>query len=387
MAKRANGEGFIRKRKNGLWEGQYTVGRGQNGKLIKKSVYGKSQKEVAQKITALTNDINTGVYIAPDSITVGEWFDIFLKDYNGSVKASTVAQYEYQVRQNIKPTLGNIPLQKLTAPMIQRLYNSKLETLSAKSIKNLHGVMHKGLNQAVLCQYLKHNPCAACKLPRVEHKEMKTITGIDLKRFLNEIKGKPFEWLFFVDVFTGMRESEIIGLTWDCVDFDRGIIEIKKQLKRARNLSGGNDYVFDTLKNGKSRVIAPASIVFSALKKVKALQAENNLKYGTSFCNEDNLVFTDELGRHLCAPTVWRAFKARAAAIGLPDVRFHDLRHSYATISLENGDDAKTVSENLGHATVSFTLDIYGHVTDRMKKESADRMSRYIEDLGKLKEG
>ena len=99
--------------------------------------------------------------------------------------------------------------------------------------------------------------------------------------------------------------------------------------------------------------------------------------------NESNLVFTDEMGRHLCSPTVWSNFKARAAAIGLPDARFHDLRHSFATISLENGDDAKTVSENLGHATVAFTLDIYGHVTDSMKKASSDRMSGYISALKK----
>jgi len=380
--KRSNGEGTIRQRKNGLWEGVYTAGKDEKGKLIRRSVYGKTQKEVSQKLTALTNDINTGLYIAPDRITTGEWFDLWLKEYNGSVKAATLAQYEYQIRKNIKPVLGNTLLQKLTAPMIQRLYNSLKETLSAKSIKNLHGVMHKGLNQAVLCQYLKSNPCLACQLPRVEKREMLTLTGDDLRRFLAEIKGKPFEWLYYVDVFTGMREGEIIGLSWDCVDFNKGIIEIKRQMKRERKLSGNNEYIFDTLKNGKSRIIAPAPNVFAALKKVKATQAADKLKHGENYNNEDNLVFTDELGRHLCAPTVWHTFKKRVAAIGLPDVRFHDLRHSFATISLENGDDAKTVSENLGHATVAFTLDVYGHVSDRMRKESAARMQGYIDALG-----
>ena len=189
--KRANGEGTIKKRKNGTWEGQFVAGRDEKGKLIRRSVYGKTQAEVSKKLTTLTNDLNTGIYISPDDITVGQWFDIWLSDYLGSVKQSTAAQYRYQIEQNIKPYLGSFKLQKLTAPMIQNLYKRRLEDLSAKSIKNLHGVMHKGLNQAVLCQYLKSNPCLACQLPRIEKKEMAVLTGNDLKRFLDEIKGDP----------------------------------------------------------------------------------------------------------------------------------------------------------------------------------------------------
>lgn len=376
--KRANGEGTIKKRKNGTWEAQITIGKDEKGKKIRKSVYGKTQKEVAQKLTAMTNDLNNGLFVAPEAITVAQWFDIFLADYNKGVKASTLAQYEYQVRQNIKPALGNVQLQKLTAPMIQRMYNEKLKTLSPKSIKNLHGFMHKGLNQAVMCQYLKTNPCSACQLPRVEKKEMKTLTAKPLEMFLNEIKGKTYEELYFVAVFTGMRQGELLGLTWDCIDFEKGQITVVKQLKRERKLTRENEYRFDSLKNGKSRVVVPAPMVFDILKKVRRNQNANRLKYGSAYENKDNLVFTDELGNHLCHPTVWKCFKRRVSAIGYPDLRFHDLRHSFATLSIENGDDIKTVSENLGHATVAFTLDVYGHVTEKMKKQSADRMQEYI---------
>lgn len=381
--KRANGEGTIKKRKNGTWEAQITIGKDEHGKPIRKSVYGKTQKEVAQKLTAMTNDLNNGLFVSPDDITVGQWFDIFLSDYNKGVKASTLAQYEYQVRQNIKPTIGNVRLQKLTAPMIQRLYNDKLETLSAKSIKNLHGFMHKGLNQAVMCQYLKVNPCLACQLPRIIKKEMKTLTNKPLELFLQEIKGKPFEDLYFIAVFTGLRQGELLGLTWDSIDFEKGQITVLKQLKRERKLTCDNEYVFDSLKNGKSRVVVPAPVVFDVLRKVRRIQAENRLKHGSAFANNDNLVFTDEIGNHLCHPTVWRNFKKRVTAIGFPDLRFHDLRHTFATISIENGDDIKTVSENLGHATVAFTLDVYGHVTEKMKKQSADRMQEYIKSICK----
>ena len=166
------------------------------------------------------------------------------------------------------------------------------------------------------------------------------------------------------------------------MDFDKQIIRVVKQLKRERKFSGNNEYVFDTLKNGKTRIVSPAPAVFSLLKKVKSKQAENKLKSGEDFSNEYNLVFTDENGNHISTSTMYHAFKARVAAIGLPDVRFHDLRHSFATISIENGDDIKTVSENLGHATVAFTLDVYGHVTEKMRKDSADRMQKYISSIG-----
>lgn len=378
--KRANGEGYIRQRKLNLWEGQYTAGIDENGKLVKKSVYGKTQKEVAQKLTAITNDINTGLYIAPDAITVSEWFDIWINEYNGSVKQSTWTQYEYQGRVHIKPGIGALRLQKVTAPILQKFINKSHENgLSPKSCRNLHGVLHKCLNQAVLCGYLKTNPVLAVQLPRVEKKEMVTLTNDTLKLFLAEIKGKAHEHLFFIDLFTGLREGEIIGLTWDCVDFDKSIIRVEKQLKRKTNKN--NDYHFDTLKNGKTRIVTPAPFVFDVLKKVKAIQAENKLKHGSSFNNPENLVFTNEFGKHIGVEALYKCFKKRVDAIGCPEMRFHDLRHTFATLSIQNGDNIKVLSSNLGHATVAFTLDVYGHVTDQMRSDSAMRMQKYYEAL------
>ena len=279
--KRANGEGMIRQRKNKTWEARYTVGKDEKGKLFRRSIYGKTQEEVRKKLNAIVNDIDNGVYIAPDDMTVGEWFDIWLKEYNGNVKESTKSQYEYQGRCHIKPVIGTKKLQKITAPILQKFINEKYDNgngISPKSCRNLHGVLHKLFNQAVLCGYIKHNPVSAVQLPRVEKKEMKILSGKNLKAFLAECKGKVYENLFFVDVFTGLRESEIIGLTWDCVDFDKGIITIEKQLKRERQIKGGNEYRFDSLKNGKTRVISPAPAVFDCLKRERANQAKNRLK-------------------------------------------------------------------------------------------------------------
>ena len=387
MHKRGRGEGTVRRKRPNLWEGRYFTGYDAEGRPVQKSVYGKTQKEVVEKLATITNDIRSGMFLPPDQITFGQWLDIWYDQYLDGVKESTATQYKYHIDFNIKPFLGNYHLQKVTTPMLQKLYKKRMteakeggKKLSAKSIKNLHGVIHKALDKAVQCRYLKYNPADACELPRVEKKEMLVLDSAMLGKFLAEIKGKKYERLFFVDVFTGMREAEIIGLTWDCVDFEKGIIHIEKQLKRKYGTE--NKYFFDSLKNGKTRVIQPMPVVFDVLRAVKREQAENKLRYGSSYDNKDNLVFTNELGEHIGIEALWQAFKRRVSAIGIPALRFHDLRHTFATLSIQNGDDYKTVSENLGHATVAFTLDVYSHVTNQMRKQSAERMQQFYDSLG-----
>lgn len=397
--KRANGEGYIRQRKPNLWEGQYVAGIDENGKQIKKSIYGKTQGEVSKKLNSIINSLNTGTYIAPDKITLAEWFETWKKDYLVDVKQSTINQYDYQFRVHILPELGRTKLQKITGVKLQGLYSSvqkphkiKLEDrtinckgISPKSLKNLHGALHKCLNQAIKAGYIRNNPCDACVLPTIVKKEMNTVT--DVSQFLKIIKGDEYENLFILAVFSGMRQSEIIGLSWDCVDLDNNIIIVEKQLRRDHG-QAGQEYLFTSPKNGKKRIISPAQYVFDALKREQTKQKANKLKHGVDFVNKDNLVFTNEIGGHLSDITVRNHLNRLLVANGINNIRFHDLRHSFATISLENGEDIKTVSENLGHATVAFTMDIYAHVTEAMKKRSGDRMQEYINSLqGVRKEG
>lgn len=391
MAKRGNGEGSIRQRKNGLWEGQYVSGRDENGKLQKKSVYGKTKREVVEKLAAITTDIRSGLFLPPDKITVAEWSKVWIKDYLVDVTQSTVNQYDYQFRVHINPALGSVKLQKLTGAMVQGFYQKvqmphtikqekktiKSKGLSPKSLKNLHGVLHSCLDQAIKIGYIKFNPCDACVLPKVVKKEMNTIT--DINQFFDIISGEEFENVYIFAVFSGMRQSEIIGLTWDCVDFENRLITVSKQLRKDHG-QAGEEYKFTETKNHKKRIISPAPFVFDVLKKEKLKQAENRLRLGEKFSNSDNLVFTNETGGHLCGGTIYDHWIACLKAHGIEKhIRFHDLRHSFATISLENGEDIKTVSENLGHATVAFTMDTYAHVTDAMKKRSGDRMQEFIE--------
>lgn len=389
MARSASGQGNIRKKtvtrdgkEYSYWEARYTAGYDPGtGKQIQRSISGKTQKEVAQKLKAITAAIDAGTYIQPSKMTVAQWLDIWAADYLGGVKPYTVASYTGAIRNHIKPALGAVKLGALNAHTIQRFYNALGEptkdrqALSPKTVKNVHGVLHKALQQAMKIGYLRFNPAEACELPRVVKKEMHVLDEDQSKLFLQTIKGDRYETLFTVTLFTGMREGEIMGLKWACVDFDSGTILIDKQLQREKKKGG--EYIFAPLKNDKTRTITPAPWVMKLLRAHRAKQSEQRLKAGTLW-EDSGLVFSNELGRHLAIHTLYKHFKAIAVSIGLPDLRFHDLRHSYAVASIRAGDDIKTVQNNLGHATAAFTLDVYGHVTDQMRQASAERMEQYI---------
>lgn len=194
--------------------------------------------------------------------------------------------------------------------------------------------------------------------------------------------GHPYADLYIVTLFTGMRQGEVLGLGWEDIDFRSGTILVHRQLRRLKERGAGYDYAEP--KDHASRVIKPAPSVMTLLKRHRIHQSELQLAAGPAWSNPMNLVFTNELGGHLVHGTVYRQFKRIIAELGFPDFRFHDLRHTYAVVSLENGDDIKTVQENLGHATAAFTLDVYGHVNERMRKESSDRMEKFIHQVSTL---
>ncbi len=387
--KSAAGTGTIRKKavtRNGkeytFWEARFTTGYDPGtGKQIQRSITGKTQKEVAQKMKAALAELDSGTYIAPCKMTVGEWLDIWSAEYLGNVKPGTKSIYLSAIQTHIKPGLGAIKLEALNAHTIQSFYNKLVKpanerpALAPKSVKNIHGILHKALQQAIANGYIRTNPTDACILPRIVKKELKPLDETQISAFLKAIQGHRFEDLFLVTLFTGMREGEVLGLTWDCVDFSNGTILINKQLQKVRNKP---EYQLVTTKNGKSRSVTPASFVMETLQRVQRTQQENRLRYG-ELLEDSGFVFTDELGQHLKHRTVYNNFKVIASKIGSPETRFHDLRHSYAVASIRSGDDIKTVQENLGHATAAFTLDVYGHVTEKMKQESAARMQQFIQ--------
>ena len=389
----ASGMGNIRKKSrmvNGktytYYEARYTEGFDPGtGKQIQRSISGKTQKEVAQKLKAAIAALDTGTYIAPCKMTVGEWMDAWSKQYLGGVKESTVAAYNATIRTHIKPGIGAVRIDALDTNLVQNFYNRLREptkdrdAVSPKTVKNVHGILHKALQQAVANGYIRFNPTNSCVLPRIEKKELQPLDEAETKLFLDAVKGHPLELLYTVTLFTGMREGEALGLTWDRVDFMRGTILISRQLQKEKK--AGGQFRLVSLKNDKPRRIMPAPWVMQLLRDRKLQQYEHKEKAGAAWSNPMNLVFTNELGGHLIPQTVVRHFKEIVSSIGRPDARFHDLRHSYAVASLRSGDDIKTVQGNLGHATAAFTLDVYGHVTNQMQEASAVRMEAYIKGI------
>ena len=361
------------------YEARYTEGFDpRTGKQVQRSISDKSKKVVAQKLKAALAAIDAGTYKAPCKMTVAQWLDIWVAEYLNSVKPLTKHNYNKQVQKHLKPALGAARLETLDTHTIQRFYNSLIASgLSPKTVKNIHGILHCALQQAIACDYIYRNPADACKLPKVTKPEIKPLEPEEIARLLKEAEQDDYCNLFIVAMFTGMRQGELLGLAWECVDFQTGIITVKQQLQ----CKDGN-YFLETPKSGKNRTILPAPIVMDALRNQLQRQQLEQERAGEMWDNQFNLVFTDALGKYLVRRTVVKHFKKISQRAGISDdARFHDLRHSFAVSSLYAGDDIKTVQANLGHATAQFTLDVYGHVTQKMRQDSANRMQKFYEQL------
>jgi integrase len=310
-------------------------------------------------------------------MTVSDWLRVWKEGYLGNIKPLTLQLYNSYITNHINPYLGFISLQKLNPHNVQLFYNHLLRSdKSAKTIKNIHGVLHNALEQAVKLGYIKNNPSQACTLPRWEKKEMQILPEDRLSEFLQEIKGHKYEYVYFLALFTGMRQSELLGLTWNEVDFERGSIRVNKQLRKLKG-----EYFLDTPKHDKTRIIRPANVVMERLQLRKIQQTEDQIKVGTLWSNPWNLVFTNELGNFIAHRTLFNCYKAFVKRMNISHLRFHDLRHTYAVMSIQSGDDIKTIQMNLGHHSAAFTMDVYAHCTDQMKEESAKRMDQYIKRL------
>lgn len=239
--------------------------------------------------------------------------------------------------------------------------------------------MKEALEKAVKLGYIPRNPVKCCELPRQEQREIRPLDDQELAALLKEAKGRSIEHVVTVALFTGMRLSEVLGLTWDAIDFTGGTITVDKQLAPDTQRKVGT--LFTTTKSHKSRIVAAAPSVLSALMLQKQKQAKMQLKAGPLWNNPGGLVFTNETGGPMSQRNVQSRFKTLTKAAGLEGVRFHDTRHTFAVNSLRAGDDPKSVQGNLGHATAAFTLDRYGHVTERMRQDSAARMEGFIKDV------
>lgn len=415
--KAANGSGTLRKRSDGSWEGRFVAGYDKDGKPIRKSVYARTKDDCAEKLRKATTEVDEGTYLEPSTLTVKQWFDIWLSEYMAAVKPLTVQQYRSMAESHIIPALGRTKLIKLTAPQLQKFFNQLAvdgkktrrknpetgkmeivgagEPLSTKTIRNIYDILSKALNTAVSQKIIKENIVRLVVIPKVIQKEVKPLDEDMQKSFIEAVQKHKYRNLYLVYLFCGLRESEAIGLTWDSFDAVKGTLKIYRQWQRTPGK--WSQFRFEPLKNNKTRTITLSPVVVSILKAQEAKQIQERFVAGRLWEGWDddkerlgaadddkarNFIFTDEIGKPLNPAPVYENFKKIAAEIGIPAARVHDLRHSFAVNSLAEGDSPKTVQENLGHHSAAFTLDVYGHVSDRMKEESAKRQQLIAERLG-----
>lgn len=384
MAKKAaSGSGSIRKRADGRWEAIVTIGTDPGtGKPIRRSVYASTQTEVRKKMTEIIRAVDSGTYQSPDKTTVEQWLNTWLDTFcKVKVKPLTFSSYQAAIKNHIIPSIGAVKLQALRGVHIQKLYNSMISGgKSPKTVKNISAILHKALSIAVKQGLILANPCDAAELPRVTQKEIKPLTDGEIPKFISAIENHPFRNAYALCLFAGLREAECLGLSWDQVDFEKKRITISQQLQRVR-AKGGGYYIADSTKGGRPRSIEPPEVAFKYLRAERVKQIENQLLAGEVWNNEWNLVFTDATGKHLATHTFYKHFKAIAESIGRPDARPHDLRHTAATVAIASGADIKSVQDLMGHATAAFTLNVYAHTSDQMKKDTAARMQSYYDNL------
>lgn len=374
--RQAAGSGNLRQRPNGTWEGRFSYidpyGKPQRG-----SVYAPTQGECRKKLAAAVAEIDkTGTYSKLPKYTLEQWAEIWLKEYSAEWKPRTKDDYLRKLQDHILPYFGKTLLTNITPVSVQKWVNNLKglngQPLSAKSKKNLHGVLSSCLHQAVLSHVITYNPATNVKLPSVAKPTLKPLMDADLSRFMAAAQHHKLGNLFLIDLFTGLRQSEILGLQWRDIDFDNGEIHVVRQLQQKRD--GG--FIIVTPKNGKSRTVPFPPAVGALLKAERSQQAAYQLAAGELWLNKEGWVFTDASGMHRKHRTIQNDFRKLIASLGLQGTRFHDLRHSCAILALQSGCDIKSIQSLLGHYSSAFTMDVYADVSQKMMTDTQNRMEQ-----------
>lgn len=340
--KRANGEGSIRKRKDGRWEGRYTAGHDpEMGKAIYKNVLGRTQAEVKEKLKATIKETQSLDQTKVGKYTVGEWMEVWFEDYAKiKVRPSSHQSYRGYIDNHINPNIGDIPLEKITSLELQKLYKKLLtkgrvdrleakgqpKGLSAKTVRNIHQILSSALKLAQEQRILHTNPAEGCALPKVEHREIKTLPVEQFQSFLREARESGVFELYYLELATGLRRGELLGLKWEDIDLERGDLRVRRQISRING-----EVVEAPLKTKNAyRTLPLAEDTVSVL-------LEQKKKVGSS-----PWVFPSPNGGPISPDSVLHMLHRVLKRAGLPKVRFHDLRHTFATLALQNGVDIKT---------------------------------------------
>ena len=373
MTRRGHGEGSIYQRSDGRWAASISL---EGGK--RKTFYGKTRREVQEQLKTALHEQQKGLFVTGPQQKVGQFLTHWLENvHKQSIRSRTYERYEEIVRLHLVPGIGHHQLQKLSPQHLQSFYTKKLEEgLSPTTVISFHNVLHKALETAVRWNLISRNTCDLVSPPRRKHFEIQPLSTEQVQQLLATARGHRLEALFILALASGLRRGELIGLKWQDINFLTGMLQVRRILTRVPSKLPGKGYVEAEPKTDKGRrsILLPPFVI-EALREHRVKQLESKLKAGSAWQDHD-YVFCTSIGTHL-NPTrdVLDQLKALLQKAGLPDIRFHDLRHSAATMLLGMGVHPKIVQEILGHNQISMTLDTYSHVLPTMQREAMSKMN------------
>ena len=381
MAKRRpSGDGMVRKREDGRWEGRIVVGHKENGASIFRYIYADSQKELTAKLRQNINAYQGVNLTEESSMTLSQWLDKWLGEYiKGTVRESTLEGYRKDIMNHVIPYLGEKPLRKVTAADLCSLYQKLLERgrmkdgnheagLSPTTVRSIHNIIHHALRTAAENGLLPANPAEAVTPPKVVSQAKKILNHDQLDTFKAAVK-QDWIWrdFFLTELTTGLRRGELCGLKWSDFDEEAGTLNVCRTI-HARKGGGVEEGTTKTYA-GTRTILLPSSTAQLLRERKKSALTE--------------WIFPDLLcpEKPVSPGSAYRRLKGLLEEAGLPDLRFHDLRHTFATHALASGVDAKTLSGILGHTKASFTLDTYTHVTGDMHRNAAEIVGDFMTEL------
>ena len=376
--KRANGEGSIRKRSDGRWEGRYTVGYDENGKVKMKNVLGKTQAEVKEKLKAKLEEIKVLDVSKSDSYTVGEWAALWFEIYaKPNIRERTADYYNRYITKHIVPCLGDIKLNKLTGRQIQKMYNDLLDHgrervsqkeknpgLSGTYVHGVHVMLHNCLNRAVKERLIVRNPADDVIVPKIDKKEMKILPPEQVKAYLKAASVRGVLPLFYLELTSGLRKGEIAALLWSDLDVENCTLSVTKQLVSSRD---------GELKITQPKTATSVRLISLPQETVELLKEEHS-KHPLNIY----MFPSPRTGGMYHPDSIVKLHEKILNDAGIEHLRFHDLRHSFATYALQSGADVKTLSCMLGHYSAGFTLNTYCHATRDMQADAARKIGGFM---------
>jgi len=368
MAKRGAGEGSVFKRGK-RWVAQ--VGSGEN----RETQYFDTQREANAWRHKMVEQRRQGLMFAGSKVPLSKFLDEWLIVAKTAIRPNTYYQYAQIVNQHIKPTLGQISLKDLRPDQVQSLYTNKLETgVSPRTTRMIHAVIHRALNHALKLGLVVRNVSDAVTRPKVASKEMKTLDDYQVRRLIQVAEGTRIQMLLWMAVATGLRQGELLGLKWEDLDWQTRRIQIKRQVQRRK----GEGLVFCEPKSAAGRrVVTLGKVTIEKLRDHRTKQYSERVLAGDKWQDFD-IIFPTPIGTPNDFSNLIKIYKKCLQDAGLPNLRFHDLRHSAATLMLQEGINPKIVQERLGHSDISLTLNTYSHVLPSMQDEAAEKLDELL---------